>query len=218
VENIALVTGFVPFGGGTINPSERVALALDGEHFGKTRVVARILPVEFAGLETRVSSLIEELQPSLVLSFGLAQGEPTVRLERVAVNLADYSIPDNAGAFLKDAPVVQEDRAALFSTLPLRRMEQRLLESGIPATLSTTAGTYLCNATLYAFLRELRDRAPDTPCGFIHLPYLPEQSASALLRLQRERTADRMSKYEFASMHLDTMIQAARLMLDVCLT
>jgi pyroglutamyl-peptidase len=195
-----------------------VAQRLDGERFGSTRVVTRILPVEFAGLEARIAELVDELKPSLVLSFGLAQGEPTVRLERVAVNLTDYPIPDNAGAFLRDVPVVAEDRAALFATLPLRRMEQRLLESGIPATLSTTAGTFLCNATMYGFLRTLQLRANDAPCGFIHLPYLPEQSASALLRMQRERSGERVSKFEFPSMHLDTMVQAARIMLDVCLT
>ena len=217
-ESVALVTGFVPFGGGTLNPSEQVARRLDGERFGTTRVVTRILPVEFEGLEARIEALVAELNPSLILSLGLAQGEPTVRLERVAVNLADYAIPDNAGAFLRDAPVAAEDRAALFATLPLRRIEQRLLESGIPATLSTTAGTFLCNATMYGFLRTLRTRASEAPCGFVHLPYLPEQSAAALLRMQRERSGERVSKFEFPSMHLDTMVQAARIILEVCLT
>jgi pyroglutamyl-peptidase len=218
MEQVALVTGFVPFGGRPLNPSEAVAQRLDGERIGGARIVARILPVEFAGLQARIDALVRELEPALVLSLGLAQGEPAIRLERVAVNLADYAIPDNAGAFLTDAAVVAEERAALFATLPLRRIEQRLLESGIPATLSTSAGTFLCNATLYGFLRALKAAGSAAPCGFVHLPYLPEQAAGALLRASRERSPERPARSEFASMHLDTMVQAARIVLDVCLS
>ena len=217
MEPVALVTGFVPFGGRPLNPSEDVARRLDGERIGGARVVSRILPVEFAGLEGRIKALVEEVKPRVVLSLGLAQGEPAIRLERVAVNLADCSIADNAGAFVSDAPVAAEDRPALFATLPLRRIERRLLECGIPATLSTSAGTFLCNATLYAFLRELRQAGSDSPCGLVHLPYLPEQAADALLRLSRERNGERISRFEFASMHLDTMVRAARIVLEVCL-
>ncbi len=214
----ALITGFEPYGGRSLNPSAEVARRLDGERFGATPVLARILPVAFEGMSERIGSLVRELNPALILSLGLAPGESTIRLERVGLNLADYQIPDNAGAFLRDAPVVPDERAALFATLPLRRIEARLLESGIPATLSTTAGTFLCNATLYGFLRVLRELDADTPCGFVHLPQLPEQAAAHLQQWARERSAEHPARPELASMHLDTMLQAVRLLLDTCLS
>jgi pyroglutamyl-peptidase len=105
----------------------------------------------------------------------------------------------------------------LFATLPLRRIEQRLLESGIPATLSITAGTFLCNATLYTFLRVLQETGSPAPCGFVHFPYLPEQVAGALLQRGRERSLESVPRAELSSMHLDTMVQAIRLLLDTCL-
>lgn len=213
----ALITGFEPYGGRSLNPSAEVARRLDGERFGATTAVARILPVAFDGLHERLETLVRELNPALILSLGLAPGESTVRLERVGVNLADYQIPDNAGAFLRDRQVVPDERAALFATLPLRRIEARLLESGIPATLSTTAGTFLCNATLYGFLRTVQEMGADTPCGFVHLPHLPEQVAANLQQRARERTAEHPARPELASMHLDTMLRAVRILLDTCL-
>lgn len=212
----ALITGFEPYGGRTLNPSAEVARRLDGERFGAMTAVARILPVAFEGLQERIETLVRELNPALIISLGLAPGESTVRLERVGVNLADYQIPDNAGAFLRDSPVVPDERAALFATLPLRRIEARLLESGIPATLSTCAGTFLCNATLYSFLRTLRELRADTPCGFVHLPYLPEQVAANLHERARARTVEHPARQELASMHLDTMLKAARILLGTC--
>ncbi len=216
-ERVALITGFEPYGGRALNPSAEVAKRLHGERVGTVRVESRELPVAFEGLHGRIEALVRELDPLLVVSLGLAPGEPAIRLERVGLNLADYQIPDNAGAFLKDAPVAADGRVALFATLPLRRIEQRLLESGIPATLSTTAGTFLCNATLYTFLRVLAERRSTALCGFVHLPYLPEQVASALQRRTREQASEQVPRTELTSMHLDTMLQAVRLLLDTCL-
>jgi pyroglutamyl-peptidase len=214
----ALVTGFEPYGGRSLNPSAEVARRLDGERFGAATVVARILPVEIAGLHERIAALVRELHPALIVSLGLAPGESTIRLERVGLNLVDYRIPDNAGAFLKDSPVVPDEGAALFATLPLRRIEARLLESGIPATLSASAGTFLCNATLYGFLRAVQDLRADAQCGFVHLPLLPEQAATHLRQRAQERAVEAPARPELASMHLDTMLRALRLLLDTCLS
>lgn len=217
MTSVALLTGFEPYGGRGVNPAAEVARRLERERFGSAQVAARVLPVAFAGLEGRIETMVRELNPVLVVSLGLAPGEPAVRLERVGLNLADYSIADNAGAFLKDSPVALDGRVGAFATLPLRRIEQRLLESGIPATLSTTAGTFLCNATLYTFLRVLERTGSKAPCGFVHLPYLPEQVAGVLLQRSRDRAVESQPKAELASMHLDTMVQAVRLVLDTCL-
>jgi len=212
----ALITGFVPYGGYSRNPSAEVVRRLDGERFGTTAAVAHILPVEFDGLHERIGTLVREFDPALILSLGLAPGESTIRLERIGVNVADYQIPDNAGAVLRDSPVVPDQGAALFATLPLRRIEARLLESGIPATLSASAGTFLCNATLFGFLRVLRELHADTPCGFVHLPQLPEQAAANL----QQRTPERSMEHSagLASMDIGTMLKAVRLVLDTCLS
>lgn len=216
-ERVALITGFEPYGGRALNPSAEVAKRIHGERIGTVRVESRELPVAFDGLHERIAALVRELKPVLVVSLGLSPGEPTIRLERVGLNLADYQIPDNAGALLKDRPIATDGGVALFATLPLRRIEQRLLESGIPATLSTTAGTFLCNATLYTFLRVLAETGSSTPCGFVHLPYLPEQVAWTLQRRAREQASEQVPRAELASMHPDTMLQAVRLLLDTCL-
>jgi pyroglutamyl-peptidase len=220
-QPVVLLTGFEPYGGRSLNPSAEVARRLDGAKVAgvasSATIAARIMPVAFAGLGERIEALVRELNPSLVVSLGLAPGEPTIRLERVGLNLADYQIPDNAGAFLKDAPVATDGRVGLFATLPLRRIEQRLLESGIPATLSTTAGTFLCNATLYTFLRVLQETGSQAPCGFVHLPYLPDQVAGTLLQRHRERASEAVTRTELPSMHLDTMTEAVRLLLEASL-
>jgi pyroglutamyl-peptidase len=217
MANVALITGFEPYGGRHRNPSADVARRLEGERFGAATVATRILPVAFDGLDARIEQLVSEIDPVLILSLGLAPGESTIRLERVGLNLADYQISDNAGAFLRDASVAADGCEALFATLPLRRIEQRLLEHGLPATLSTSAGTFLCNATLYEFLRVLRNRRAAAVCGFIHLPLLPEQAAANLQQRSRERNAEHPPRSESASMHIDTMLEAIRLVLDTCL-
>jgi pyrrolidone-carboxylate peptidase len=129
-------------------------------------------------LGPRIASLIEELRPPAVLCLGLWPGEPLLRLERVAVNIADFEIPDNAG-FITRGPVVEDGAEAYRSTLPLDRMRERLLAAGIPARLSSTAGNFLCNALMYHALRRCAEHTPPRPCGFIHLPYLPAQVAAA---------------------------------------
>lgn len=214
VAGTALVTGFEPYGGRSLNPSAQVTAALDGARIGGLTVAGRTLPVALAGLADRIERLIDELQPRLVIALGLYPGEPMIRLERFAVNLADFDIADNAGARLEDAALVAEGAVALAASLPLRAIEQRLLAERIPVRLSNTAGTYLCNATLYLLLRSLQRRGMNAPCGFIHLPYLPEQVAD-LLAAARAGRLDMHHRADLASMDGAVMVRAVSLALEI---
>jgi pyroglutamyl-peptidase len=205
----ALVIGFEPYGGRALNPSGRLALALDGAVIGGLRVVGRTLPVVLAGLGERLEGWLDELRPDLVIALGLWPGEPMIRLERLAANLADFAIADNAGVRAEDAVVAPAGAAALLATLPLRAIESALLADGIPARLSMTAGTYLCNATLYTLLDLVERRGRHVPCGFIHLPYLPEQVAD-ILRQARAGRIDLHQRSDIASMDFAVMEQALR--------
>jgi pyroglutamyl-peptidase len=176
-QTAALVTGFEPYGGMEHNPSAEIARRLDGATIGGMPVVGRLLPVDLARLDKALKAVLAEVDPAAVILLGLAPGETCVRLERVALNLADFPIPDNAGARARDRPVAKTGTAGLWSRLPLRAIEKRLLAMGIPARLSETAGTYLCNAAMYRALSWLPQRVP---CGFVHLPLLPVQVAVAL--------------------------------------
>ena len=176
-KRVALVTGFEPYGGMSLNPSAEIARRLDGAKIGGIPVVGRLLPVDIAKLDGALKTALAGLEPAAVILLGLAPGESCIRLERVALNLADFPIPDNAGTRSRDQPLDRQGDAALWSRLPLRAIETRLLGMGIPARLSESAGTYLCNASMYRALSWLPRRVP---CGFIHLPLLPAQVAISL--------------------------------------
>ena len=141
----------------------------------------------------------------LVISLGLAPGEPVIRLERVGLNLADFELSDNEGLTSRDTPVSHQGAAARWASLPLRRIEAALLANGIPARLSETAGTYLCNACLYGFLEKLESQA--VPCGFIHVPMTPDLAAEAIAR----RRHDGMDRLPPPSMSLDLIVAAVRI-------
>lgn len=183
-EGTVLLTGFEPYGGRGRNPAAAVAQALDGCVLAGRKVRGVIIPVTLRGLEQRLEALIGEQSPELVLCLGLYPGESAIRLERFGVNLADFEIADNAGARPVDEPLSQDGPTALTATLPLRRILSALLEAGIPAHISNSAGTYLCNAALFTAL--MLTRQWTTPAGFIHLPYLPDQVADLLAGGDRE--------------------------------
>jgi len=203
-----LVTGFEPYGGRRINPAAEVARALDGTIVDGFTVNGAILPVSQRGLGERLEAMLTELAPAIVISLGLAPGEPMIRLERFGLNLLDFEIPDNDGIRLADAPIEANGSTAVRASLPLRAIEAALLEAGIPARLSSTAGTYLCNATLYGLIRLLEARLPTSLGGFIHLPYLPEQVAQLLADGKRDRRIELAQRSDIASMDLATQIRA----------
>jgi pyroglutamyl-peptidase len=178
-KRAVLVTGFEPFGGYASNPSADIARALDGRRIAGVPVVGRVLPVDMARLDGALATALRGITPAAVILLGLAPGEAVIRLERVALNLADFSIPDNAGIRARDLAIDARAGAALWSRLPLRAIAAELLAAGIPARLSETAGTYLCNAVMYRALARLPARVR---CGFIHLPLSPAEVAAQLAR------------------------------------
>jgi pyroglutamyl-peptidase len=168
-----LLTGFEPFGGYKDNPSADVAGALDGRAVGGDTVRSAILPVHHASAAPAVARLVDDVAPSAIVHLGLAGGRARLALERVAVNVMDFEIADNAGYRATGEPCVPGGPAAYFSTLPLEAMLEALTAEGVPAYLSSTAGTYLCNQTLYTTRHLLESRGARTPAGFIHLPLSP---------------------------------------------
>lgn len=172
-----LITGFEPFGGEQVNPSWEVVSRLDNAIIAGCRVVARQLPCVFGESLTVLNAAIDALSPSLVLAVGQAGGRADITLERVAINVDDARIPDNRGRQPVDEPIVAQGPAAWFSTLPIKAMVAAMREAGVPASVSQTAGTFVCNHVMYGLLHKLNAR-PEVKGGFIHIPYLPEQAAA----------------------------------------
>lgn len=170
-----LLTGFAPFGGESDNPSWQAVSALHGVRIAGHRVVARELPVEFGTSLRVLRAAIRETAPALVLCVGQAGGRTRLSLERVAINVDDARITDNAGARPIDAPVVAGGPAAYFCTLPIKAMLAALQDAGVPAEISQTAGTYVCNHVFYGLMHALRRRRARG--GFVHVPYAPAQAA-----------------------------------------
>ena len=201
-----LITGFEPFAGLATNPSADIAANLDGQEIAGHRVVARLLPVEFARYRKELDALLRETAPALYVGFGLASGEDMIRIERFGVNLADFDIPDNAGARHAGRKIEAAGPDARASTLPCAEIRAALLEAGIPARLSNSAGSYLCNAALYSAL----GLCTSIPCGFIHLPYASEQVAALL----REGKGPLNGESVAASLPIEMMVAAAEIVLQ----
>lgn len=170
-----LLTGFEPFGGEDINPSWEVARALDGEALGGAQVMSRRLPCVFGLALDELRAVLQETRPQLVLALGQAGGRCDLSIERVAINVDDARIADNAGVQPVDARVVSGGPAAYFSTLPIKAMVHGLRAAGLPASVSQTAGTFVCNHVFYGLQHELTGSGVRS--GFMHMPYLPEQAA-----------------------------------------
>jgi pyroglutamyl-peptidase len=202
VSSTVLVTGFEPFANHAVNPSAVLADEFDGASFGGARVVGRVLPVAVSTTGDALEQAIADVDPSLVLCLGLASGRSRVAIERVAINVLDFPMPDNEGVQTVDEPVISAGPAAYFSTLPLKATAEAWRQGGVPGYVSNTAGTYLCNAVMYRALSlgaERRFRA-----GFLHLPELPEGAALATV--------------ERPSMALATMRDAVRIAIETALT
>lgn len=180
-EPVILVTGFEPFGSHTVNPSQELAKSLDGRRIGNCAVATAVLPVHHLEASRHVSALLGEMAPVAVVHLGLAEGRARLGLERAALNVMDYRIPDNAGYVAQSEPCAPGGPAAYFASLPLQEMLAALLEEGVPAYVSNTAGTYLCNQTMYATLHEIATRELTARAGFIHLPLLPAMVAASRL-------------------------------------
>ena len=177
-----LVTGFEPFGDDSVNPSWQAVQALDGRRIAGHRVVAGQLPTVFdASLEV-LRGLLRTHRPALVVCTGQAGGRAALSLERVAINVNDARIADNALAQPVDTPVVAGAPAAYFSSLPIKAMLAALEREGVRAEVSQTAGTFVCNHVFYGLMHELATLGQFAKVrgGLIHVPWLPEQGQPSM--------------------------------------
>lgn len=203
-----LVTGFEPFNGGTVNPSEQIVHRLKAPE--GIILIKEILPVEFKKATVKLKELFKAYQPDVVLSIGQAGGRAEISVERVAINIdcvrssnGSKILPDNAGDTPIDEPIEKEGASAYFSTLPLWQIVEAIQEKGVAAGISNTTGTYVCNHVMYVNLHQAAVRYPEMKAGFIHVPFLPEQ------------IADREDKERLAAMPLEEMVTALQTVLEV---
>jgi pyroglutamyl-peptidase len=171
---LALVTGFDPFGGESINPSWQICERLPSEIAG-ARVVTQRLPCEFRRAIEVVAEAIERERPSVVICVGQAGGRAHLSVERVAINVDDARIGDNGGNRPIDEPIAVMGPAAYFATLPIKAMVQAMRAAGVPAEISNSAGTFVCNHVMYGVLHYLASVSPTCRAGFIHVPYSEDQ-------------------------------------------
>ena len=170
-----LITGFEPFGGETENPSWEAARLLHGMSVSQCDLVSVQLPCVFSKSLEALENALKLHQPQMVIALGQADGRSDVSIERVAINVCDARIPDNEGAQPIDVAVVQGGPAAYFSTLPIKKMVTTFKSNGFPASVSQTAGTFVCNQVFYGLQHILRNQ--NVLSGFIHVPLLPSQAA-----------------------------------------
>jgi pyroglutamyl-peptidase len=191
-----LVTGFEPFGGAEVNPSQLLVEALVAEPPARIELAAAVLPVSYARAADALGRAIAAAEPELVVCFGQADGRPAISLERIALNLDDAESADNdglvaAGAIDLDGPV------AYRSTLPVDEIVAALRAGGIPGAASHDAGGFLCNHVFYALMQLLERELPSARGGFVHVPLLPEQALT----------------HPAATMPLETLVRGARILL-----
>jgi pyroglutamyl-peptidase len=176
-----LVTGFDPFGGSDVNPSWQAVHALNGRVISGRKVIGAEVPTIFGTSLRRLSDLMDQHRPELVICIGQAGGRGAISLERVAINVNDARIPDNAGARPIDTAVVPDGPAAYFTTLPIKAMLQALLQQGINAEVSQTAGTFVCNHVFYGLMHTLaQPRWQGVRGGLVHVPFLPGQGQPSM--------------------------------------
>ncbi len=171
-----LLTGFEPFEGESINPSLEAVKALDSVAVEDYQIIAKPLPTVFGESLSKLHTYIEEISPSIVICVGQAGGREGITVERVAINVDDARIPDNIGQQPIDRPIIQNGPAAYFSTLPIKAAVENLRQSGIPSSVSQTAGTFVCNHVFYGLMNMIQNCS--IKGGFVHIPYLPEQAVS----------------------------------------
>ncbi|EKO3672708.1 pyroglutamyl-peptidase I [Vibrio metschnikovii] len=195
-----LLTGFEPFGEDSLNPSQALLNAKERLHVTGVEVIGCVLPVvRYQAAEVAINA-IKTHQPDLVLMFGQASGRAAITPERVAINLDDYRIADNAGHQPIDEAIIADGPAAYFTTLPVKAMVEDLQQAGIAAEVSYSAGTFVCNHLFYAVQHYLSQH--DIPSGFIHIPALPEQVPA--------------TNPSLPSLGLEPLIAAVRVMIQTC--
>ncbi|MCD8023561.1 MAG: pyroglutamyl-peptidase I [Lachnospiraceae bacterium] len=211
-----LVTGFEPFEGENMNSSWEAVKRLSEEIAGN-QIWKCQLPVSFNQCEEILIQKLEEIRPDLVLCTGLAGGRKGITVERIGINIRDARIPDNGGEQPVDCPIRQGGPVAYFATLPIKAIVKELNENQIPAAISNTAGTYVCNDIFYTLLDWQARNIPEAKGGFIHLPYTLEQANThtEILRARVGCTPGEFRESVFG-MSLEKMTQALELAICVC--
>jgi len=170
-----LLTSFSPFGGDELNASQEVMNALP-DQIGDAVIEKLCLPVVFLRSAELTIKAAERLRPDAIVCLGQAGGRAFITPERVAVHLMDAAILDNDNYQPEDVPIIPNGPAAYFSTLPIKAIAAAMQETGVPAQISNSAGTYVCNSLMYSVLHYTAAHRPEVPCGFIHVPYLDIQT------------------------------------------
>jgi len=198
-----LLTAFEAFDGQTINPSLEAARAMLGVEFADAAIKVTELPVDrFRAIEMAIDRM-RGLRPDVVIMLGEAGGRFRITPERVAINVDDFRIPDNAGNQPAGEPIVEGGPVGYFATLPIRAITDRLLKARIPAAISNTTGVFLCNRLFYSVMHFISTESLEIEAGFIHVPYLHEQA---------------LTRYpDVPSMSRETIVEGVRLSIEVTL-
>ncbi|MGA2411380.1 MAG: pyroglutamyl-peptidase I [Candidatus Binataceae bacterium] len=186
---VILLTGFEPFGGETTNPSWDVASRLQKASIEGASITALRLPVDCKRAAQQLTATITRLHPAAVIGLGQAGGRPALSIEKIAINLADERAENEAGERAEGRPIIRGGPDAYFARLPIPAIVSAITRNGIPAAMSLSAGAYVCNTVMYTALHVLR-RRPETPAGFIHLPY--EAGQAVRHRASASMSADLM--------------------------
>lgn len=199
-----LLTAFEPFGGETINPSMVAAERIQSIDFpGALMRIAR-LPVDRYRAVDNVLDLIRSGHPDVVIMLGEAGGRFRINPERIAINIDDFRIPDNAGNQPRDEPIIEGGPAGYFSTLPIRAITERITRAHIPAAISNSAGAYLCNRVFYCVMHTITVERLPIRAGFIHLPYLHDQAM--------------IKNHDLPSFSAESIVEAVRLAVEISLS
>ena len=170
-----LITGFEPYGGEAINSSQETDKAVASDEFDDIEIVSGLLPVSFKRSEITICELIDETEPDVVIMLGQSGKSSSVKIERVAVNLMDAKKPDNDGYTPDEDCIVSDGPSAYFSSLPVKHLQHHLVENGIPADVSNSAGLYVCNTTYFAALHHIAITRKNIKAVFIHLPKVSDE-------------------------------------------
>jgi len=173
-----LLTGFDPFAGEKINPSWEAVRRIGEEGIEGLEIITLRLPTVFNTAINLLTEKIDSHNPDIIICVGQAGGRAEISIERVAININDAGIKDNEGNQPVDEPIIKGGPVAYWSTLPIKGMVRAIREKGIPAGISNTAGTFVCNNVMYGVLNYIEIKNLKSRAGFIHIPFLPEQAVN----------------------------------------
>ena len=196
-----LITGFDAFGGEPVNPAEEAVKKVSDRIQG-AEIIKVIIPTVQTKSVQAIERAIEEHNPDIVISIGQAGGRFDITPERVAINIDDYRIKDNEGNQPIDAVIEEDGQGAYFTNLPVKAMVKHMNDNGVPATLSNTAGTFVCNHVMYGILYMIDKKYPNMKGGFIHIPYMTSQV---------------MDKKNTPFMSLDEIVKGLELAIEACI-